>query len=106
MQRPRTHAYELTGSGNSASSQAPQPPSSQFVGLPALNRQKKKHLHEYDISKKNHKVDYWQLFSFLHQCTVTLLVVDTKQALQGKKKKKQHEEVELDFLLFIFTLNL
>lgn len=42
MRRPRTHAYELTGSGNSASSQAPQPPSSQFVGLPVFNRPKKK----------------------------------------------------------------
>lgn len=87
MRRPRTHAYELTGSGNSASSQAPQPPSSQFVGLPVFNRPKKKQSHEYDISKKTHEVDWWQMFSFLHKCTVTLLVADTKQALQGKNNK-------------------
>jgi len=34
----KTHIYELTGSCNSASSQAPQPPSSQPVDLPALSK--------------------------------------------------------------------
>lgn len=34
------HTHELTGSCNSASSQAPQPPSSQLVDLPALSKKR------------------------------------------------------------------
>lgn len=48
----KTHIYELTGSCNSASSQAPQPSSSQLVDLPALSERDLSH--EYSIGNEKH----------------------------------------------------
>lgn len=54
----KTHLYVLTGSCNSASSQPPQPPSSQLVDLPALSKERfvtwvKQHM-RYSISNEKH----------------------------------------------------